>query len=37
MGSAGNTRILTYAEYWSTALVWRVACDAFLQVLASSR
>src|SRR5262249_5284636 len=32
--SAGNTRILTHAEYRCAALVWRVACDAFLQVLA---
>ena len=37
MASAGNTRILARAEHQSTALVWRVACDACLQVLASSR
>ena len=35
--SAGNTRILAHAEHRRTALVWRVACDAFLQVLAGSR
>ena len=33
MESAGNTRILAHAEHRSTALVWRVACDAFLRVL----
>ena len=37
MGSAGNTRILAHAEHQSTALVWRVTCDAFLRVLAGSR
>src|SRR5215813_3454105 len=37
MGSAGNTRILARTERRSTALVWRVACDGFLQVLAGSR
>ena len=37
MGSAANTQILANAEYRRTALVWRVVCDAFLQVLASSR
>src|SRR6266540_3502088 len=37
MGLAGNTQILANAERRSTALVWRVVCDAFLQVLASSR
>ena len=36
-GSAGNTRIMAHAELRSTALVWRVACAAFLQVLAGSR
>ena len=36
-GSAGNTRIVAHAEHRRTALVWRVACDAFLQVLAGSR
>ena len=35
--SAGHTRILAHAEHRRTALVWRVACDAFLQVLAGSR
>src|SRR5262245_21550683 len=37
MESAGNTRIVAQAEYRSTALVWRVTCDAFLQVLAGRR
>ena len=37
IGSAANTRILAHAEYRRTALVWRVAGDAFLQVLAGSR
>ena len=37
IGSAGHTQILTYAEHQRTALVWRVACDAFLIVLAGSR
>ena len=37
IGSAGNTRILTHAEHWRTALLCRVACDARLQVLAGSR
>ena len=37
IGSAGNTWILAHAEHRSTALVWRVACAAFLQVLAGSR
>ena len=37
MDSAGNTRILAYAERRSTALIGRVACDAFLQVPAGSR
>src|SRR5438067_10340748 len=36
-GSAGNTRIVANAEHHRTALVWRVAGDAFLQVLAGSR
>ncbi len=35
--SAGNTRIGAHAEHRGTALVWRVACDAFLQVHAGSR
>ena len=34
---AANTRILAHAEHRRTALVWRVACDAFLQVQAGSR
>jgi hypothetical protein len=37
IGSAGNTRIVAYAEQRRTAQVWRVACDAFLQVLEGSR
>ena len=37
MASAGNTRILAHTEYQRTALVWCVACDGFLQVLAGSR
>ena len=32
INSAANTGILTHAEHQSTALVWRVACDGFLQV-----
>src|SRR5262245_14371874 len=36
MGSAGNAWILAYAERRNTALVWRVACDAFLEMLAGS-
>ena len=32
--AAGNTRILAHAERRRTALVWRVAGDAVLQVLA---
>ena len=32
IGSAGNTRVLAHAEHWRTALVWRIACAAFLQV-----
>ncbi len=35
--SAANTRIGAHAERRSTALVWRVACDGFLQVQASRR
>ena len=37
IGSAANTRIEAHAEHRRTALVWRVAGDAFLQVLAGSR
>ena len=37
MDSAANTRIVAHAEHQCTALVWRVACDGFLQVLAGSR
>jgi hypothetical protein len=37
MASAGNTRIMAYAEHRNTALVWRVVCDAGLQVLAGRR
>src|SRR5712691_12150107 len=37
IGSAGNTRILANAEHQGTALVWRIACASFLQVLAGSR
>ena len=37
IGSAGNTRIVANAGRRSTALVWRVAGDACLQVLAGSR
>ena len=37
IGSAGHTRILAHAEHQRTVLVWRVAGDAFLQVLAGSR
>ncbi len=37
MAAAGNTPILAHAEHRHTALVWRVVCDAFLQVLAGSR
>jgi hypothetical protein len=33
-GLAANTRIDTYAEHRRAVLVWRVACDACLQVLA---
>ena len=36
-GSAANTRILANAEHRARGAVWRVACDAFLQVLAGSR
>src|SRR5207249_7073743 len=36
-GSAGNTRILAYAEHRSMVLVCRVAGDAFLQVHTGSR
>src|SRR5438874_1379348 len=35
--SAGNTRIVAHTEHWSTVLVWRVACNSFLQVLAGRR
>ena len=34
---AANARILAHTEHRRTALVWRVACDAFFQVLAGSR
>src|SRR4030095_14427326 len=34
--SADNPRILAHAERRSMALVWRVACDGFFQVLASN-
>jgi hypothetical protein len=37
MDSAANTQILADAEHQCTALVWRVACDGFLQVLAGNR
>ena len=37
ISSADNTRILAHAEHRRTALVWRVAGDAFLQVLEGSR
>ena len=37
IGAAGNTRIEAHAEHQRTALVWRVACDGFLQVLAGRR
>jgi hypothetical protein len=37
MDSASNARILTHAEHQRRALAWRVACNAFLQVLAGSR
>src|SRR5262249_29661342 len=35
--SGANTRIDAHAEHQSTVLVWRVACDDFLQVQAGSR
>src|SRR5438093_903949 len=35
--SAGNTRSVAHTEHWSTVLVWRVACNSFLQVLAGRR
>ena len=34
MDSAGNTHVTAHTEYRSTALGWRVARDAFLQVRA---
>jgi hypothetical protein len=34
---AGHTWILAHAEHQRTALLWRVAGDAFLQVLAGRR
>ena len=34
--AAGNTRVLAHAEHQRTALVWRVACDAFLHVLVTA-
>ena len=37
ISSAANTRILANTEYRSTVLVWCVACDGFLQVLAGNR
>ena len=37
LGSTANPQILANTEYRSTALVWRVAGDTFLQVLAGSR
>ena len=33
----GNTQILAYTEHRRTALLWRVVCNAFLYMLASSR
>src|SRR4029434_6336208 len=35
--SAANTQIVANTEHRRTALVWRVACDACLQVLTGSR
>ena len=37
MGSAGNTQIVADAEHQYTVLVWRGACDGFLQVQAGGR
>ena len=37
MNSAANTRIDTHAEHRRAVLVWRVAGDGFLQVLAGRR
>src|SRR5262249_13656201 len=34
IGSAGHTRILAYAERRPIVLVWRGACNGFLQMLA---
>jgi hypothetical protein len=36
-GSAANTQILANAEHWSTMLVSRISCNAFLQVLVGGR
>src|SRR5262249_28163805 len=36
-GSADNIRIEAHVEHWRKVLVWRVACNGFLQMLASSR
>jgi len=37
MASAAHTRILAHAEHRRPVLVWRVACDGFLQVQAGGR
>jgi hypothetical protein len=37
IASAADTRIEAHTEHQRTALIWRVACAGFLQVLASSR
>jgi hypothetical protein len=37
MESTGHTQILAHAEHRRTLLVWRVAGDGFLQVLAGRR
>jgi hypothetical protein len=36
-GFGSHTQILAHAEHQFTALVWRVACDGFLQVQAGGR
>ena len=37
MDSAAHTRVLAHGEHQRPALVWRVVCNAFLQVLAGRR
>src|SRR5215475_9380741 len=35
--AAAHTWIEAHAEFWSTALIWRIACDGFFQALTGSR